>query len=364
MVDTDRQAALQALDAVRDPKSGQGLAAAGLVQGLVVADGKAGFMLEINPSDAAIYAPVREAAEKALAALPGITSAQVVLTASARPMRPSQQKAARVAADPAANMAPGADAKRPDHVRRVIAVASGKGGVGKSTIAVNLAVALAAQGLRVGLLDADVYGPSVPKMTGAAGEPKFVDGKLQPLLAYGVKLMSIGLLIDEDKAAVWRGPMASSAVRQLAYDVAWGTEDQPLDILVCDLPPGTGDIQLTLVQKLKIDGIVVVSTPQEIALIDARRAVAMFRRTEIPILGMVENMAFFPDPTTGEPIHIFGKGGARAEAQTLGVPLLAEVPIDIALRAGADEGRPAAADSLAGKALHEAAREVRSLLAL
>jgi ATP-binding protein involved in chromosome partitioning len=341
MVDNAQQAALRALDSVRDPKSGQGLSAAGLVQGLVVAGGKAGFILEIDPSDAALYAPVREAAEKALAALPGITSAQVVLTAAARAARPSQQKAARVAADPQANMAPGADARRPDHVRRVIAVASGKGGVGKSTVSVNLAVALAAQGLRVGLLDADVYGPSVPKMTGAAGEPKFVDGKLQPLTAHGVKLMSIGLLIDEDKAAVWRGPMASSAVRQLAYDVAWGTEAEPLDILVCDLPPGTGDIQLTLVQKLKIDGIVVVSTPQEIALIDARRAVAMFRRTEIPILGMIENMAFFPDPATGEPIHIFGKGGARAEAALLGVPLLAEVPIDIALRAGADEGLPA-----------------------
>ena len=364
MVETDRQAALQALDAVLDPKSGLGLSSAGLVQGLVLSDGKAGFMLEIDPADASAYAPVREAAEAVLAGLPGIATAQVVLTASARPMRPSQQKAARVAADPKAALTPGGDAKRPDHVRRVIAVASGKGGVGKSTVSVNLAVALAAQGLRVGLLDADVYGPSVPKMLGAAGEPKFVDGKLQPLFAHGVRLMSIGLLIDEDKAAVWRGPMASSAVRQLAYDVAWGSEAEPLDILVCDLPPGTGDIQLTLVQKLKIDGIVVVSTPQEIALIDARRAVAMFRRTEIPILGLIENMAFFPDPSTGEPIPIFGRGGASAEAQTLGVPLLAEVPIDIAMRAGADEGRPAAADSLAGRALHEAAREVRNLLAL
>ena len=364
MVDSDRDAALAALDAVRDPKSGQGLVAAGLVQGLVFGDGKAGFMLEVNPADAALYAPVREAAERTLSQLPGVTAAQVVLTAASRPARPSQGKAARVAADPQAQMRPGADARRPDHVRRVIAVASGKGGVGKSTISVNLAVALAAQGLRVGLLDADVYGPSSPKMMGAAGEPRFVDGKLQPLHAHGVALMSIGFLIDEDKAAVWRGPMASSAVRQLAYDVAWGSEDAPLDVLVCDLPPGTGDIQLTLVQKLKIDGVVVVSTPQEIALIDARRAIAMFRRTDIPILGMVENMAFFPDPSTGEPIHIFGQGGARAEAATLGVPLLAEVPIDIALRAGADEGRPADADTLAGRALHEAAREVRGLLAL
>ncbi len=324
MVDIDRQAALRALDAVRDPKSGQGLAAAGLVQGLVISGGKAGFMLEIEPADAALYAPVREAAERALSALPGIATAQVVL----------------------------------------IAVASGKGGVGKSTVSVNLAVALARLGLSVGLLDADVYGPSVPKMMGASGEPKFVDGKLQALRAHGVKLMSIGLLIDEDKAAIWRGPMASSAVRQLAYDVAWGSEDAPLDVLVCDLPPGTGDIQLTLVQKLKIDGVVVVSTPQEIALIDARRAVAMFGRTEIPILGMIENMAFFADPSTGARIHIFGDGGARAEALTLGIPLLAEVPIDIALRVGADEGRPAAPESAAGKALDEAAQALKGLLSL
>ncbi len=364
MVDSGREAALRALDAVRDPKSGLGLAAAGLVQGLVVSGGKAGFMLEIDSADAALYSAVRDEAERALAALPGISAAQVVLTAGMRPARPVKRASARVADDPQAKMAPGADAKRPDHVRRVIAVASGKGGVGKSTVSVNLAVALAAQGLRVGLLDADVYGPSSPRMMGVSGEPKFVDGKLQPLHAHGVSLMSIGFMIDEDKAAVWRGPMASSAVRQLAYDVAWGAPDELLDVLICDLPPGTGDIQLTLVQKLKIDGVVVVSTPQEIALIDARRAVAMFRKTDIPILGMVENMAFFPDPGTGEPIPIFGRGGARAEAQALGVPLLAEVPIDIALRAGADEGRPAAADSPAGRALHEAAREVRGLLAL
>jgi ATP-binding protein involved in chromosome partitioning len=367
---TDRQAALSALDAVRDPKSGRGLVEAGLVQGLVVAGGKAGFMLEVARAEAALYAPVRDEAEKALAALPGIASAQVVLTAAASSAptrtvaRPSQSRAARVAEDPQARLAPQAAAERPPHVRQVIAVASGKGGVGKSTVAVNLAVALARGGLSVGLLDADVYGPSAPTMLGVDAEPKFEGGKLQPLIGHGVKVMSIGFMIEKDRAAVWRGPMASSAVRQLAQDVAWGAADDPLDVLVCDLPPGTGDIQLTLVQKLKLDGVVVVSTPQVIALIDARRAVAMFRRTQAPILGLIENMAYFTNPATGEPIEIFGRGGAAREAQALGVPLLAEVPIDIALREGADAGRPAAPDSPAGAALGAAAIRVRGLLTL
>jgi len=360
----DRETALKALDLVADPRSGKGLAQAGLVQGLFVEGGKAGFMLEVDPADAARYAPVREAAERALAALPGITLAQVVLTAAARPARPSQQKAARVADDPAAQLSPQAAAERPPHVRRVIAIASGKGGVGKSTVAVNLAVALARGGLSVGLLDADVYGPSAPTMLGVEGEPRFEDGKLQPLYGHGIKVMSIGFMIAKDRAAVWRGPMASSAVRQLAQDVAWGSADAPLDVLVCDLPPGTGDIHLTLVQKLKIDGVVVVSTPQEIALIDARRAVAMFQRTEAPILGLIENMAFFTNPATGEAIEIFGRGGAAKEADLLGVPLLAEVPIDIAMREGADQGRPASADSVAGAALAGAATKVRALLGL
>jgi ATP-binding protein involved in chromosome partitioning len=360
----DRQTAMKALDAVTDPRSGRGLAEAGLVQGLFVSGEKAGFMLEVDPSDAARYAPVRDAAEKILAALPGITQAQVVLTTAARAAWPSQQKAARVADDPSAQLSPQAGAERPPHVRRVIAVASGKGGVGKSTVAVNLAVALARGGLSVGLLDADVYGPSAPTMLGVEGEPRFEDGKLQPLHGHGVKVMSIGFMIAKDRAAVWRGPMASSAVRQLAQDVAWGSEDAPLDVLVCDLPPGTGDIQLTLVQKLKLDGVVVVSTPQEIALIDARRAVAMFQRTEAPILGLIENMAYFTNPATGEQIAIFGRGGAAKEAMTLGVPLLAEVPIDIAMREGADQGRPAAADSVAGAALAEAAAKVRALLGI
>ena len=241
----------------------------------------------------------------------------------------------------------------------MIAVASGKGGVGKSTVSVNLATAFAELGLKVGVLDADVYGPSAPRMLGIDGEPAFENGKLQPLHAWGLKVMSIGFLVDEGAPMIWRGPMASSAVRQMMNDVAWGSEAEPLDLLVVDLPPGTGDIQLTLIQKMKIDGVVIVSTPQEIALIDARRAVSMFQKTGTPILGVIENMAFFTDPSTGAPIPIFGTGGAKAEAERLGVPLLAEVPLEMALREACDNGRPVVAttpDSAAAQAFIAAAK--------
>jgi ATP-binding protein involved in chromosome partitioning len=342
-VQPDRDRILAALDKVIDPASGRGLVAAGLVQGLVVGPGRAGFMLEVPAEDAARYAHVREAAERALKAAPGVEKAQVVLTAVARakpaPGVTRQRKGASIAKDPHAQPQ-ASEAEKPPFVKRVIAIASGKGGVGKSTIAVNLACAFAAQGLRVGVLDADVYGPSAPRMLGVDEQPAFEDGKLTPLTAHGLKVMSIGFLVDEGAPMIWRGPMASSAVRQMIVDVRWGTEAEPLDVLVVDLPPGTGDIQLTLVQKLKLDGVVIVSTPQEIALIDARRAAAMFKKTEIPILGVIENMAYFPDPATGAPIPIFGQGGAKAEAVKLGVPLLAEIPIHIALRTGGDEGVP------------------------
>lgn len=354
----DKDAALRALDAVTDPLTGKGLAAAGLVQGLVIREGRAGFMLEVPADVAPRYAAVREAAERALAALPGVARAQVVLTTSAPQGATRVRKGARLSADPAAEPRPPQEAVRPPHVARVIAVASGKGGVGKSTVSVNLACAFAARGLRVGLLDADVYGPSAPRMMGVDGEPAYVDGKLEPLRAHGIKVMSIGFLVDEGAAMIWRGPMASSAVRQMVQDVRWGTEAEPLDVLVVDLPPGTGDIHLTLTQKLAVDGVVIVSTPQEIALIDARRAAAMFRKTATPILGVIENMAFFPDPATGVPIPIFGTGGARAEAEQLGVPLLAEIPIDIALRQAGDDGAPltiSQGDSAVARAFREAA---------
>jgi ATP-binding protein involved in chromosome partitioning len=357
-----RAAILESLDRVRDPKSGQGLVGAGLVRGLVLRGDRAAFMLEVAPADIALYGPVREAAERALAATPGVGSAQVVLTAEgpAAPAAPPPPRRAQVAEDPQARLGNMPEAERPPHVRRVIAVASGKGGVGKSTVSVNLAVALAGLGHRVGLLDADIYGPSAPQMLGLTDqEPTFdADKKLNPLEAFGVQVMSIGFIVEPGAANIWRGPMATSALRTLMGS-NWGSAAEPLDVLVVDLPPGTGDIQLTLVQRLKLDGVLIVSTPQELALIDARRAATMFEKTGTPILGVVENMAFFPDPTTGAPIYIFGQGGAAAEAVRLGVPLLAEIPLDPALRQGGDEGRPlviSAPSSAAAQAFFEMAQ--------
>ena len=338
-----RAAAL--IEGVLDPASGRGLMSAGVVQGLVVENGRAGCMIEVPRAEVARYAPVRDAVEQALRSLPGIDKVQVVLT-TATPAPDlavaPRRAAAAVASDPRANPSAMPPAQKLAHVRRVIAVASGKGGVGKSTVAVNLACAFARLGARVGLLDADIYGPSGPRMMGLTAKPIFEDGKLIPLEAYGLRVMSIGFIVEEGRAMIWRGPMVSSAIRQMIDEVRWGGEDDPLDILVVDLPPGTGDIHLTLVQKLQLDGVVIVSTPQEIALIDARRASAMFATMNppVPILGVVENMAYFPDPATGARIPIFGEGGARREAERLGAPFLGEIPIDIALREGGDAGQP------------------------
>src|SRR5436190_18292955 len=369
----DRTAILAALDKVIDPKSGQGLTSAGLVKGLVLRGGRAAFMLEVAPADIDLYRRVRDQAEEAMAETDGVEVAQVVLTTEVQAPTPSAapppttmadlrvtprrgpppsstqehraalpespaQRRARVVEDPGARLQPMVDAVKPEHVTKVIAIASGKGGVGKSTVSVNLAAALAVLGKRVGLLDADIYGPSAPTMLGVTGEPTFDDEKrLIPMEAWGVKVMSIGFIVEPGTANIWRGPMASSALRS-PLNSQWGTEAEPLDVLIIDLPPGTGDIQLTLVQKVKLDGVIVVSTPQEIALIDARRAAQMFEKTGAPILGVVENMAYFAD-SSGVKIPIFGSGGARAEAARLGVPLLAEIPIEVPLREACDQGR-------------------------
>ena len=335
---TDRAAVLAALDAVTDPKSGQGLSTAGLVQGLVVADGRAGFVMEVPAKETALYAPVRDAAETALKAIPGMERVSVVLTAEAVAAAPRRTAGlSKAATDQGRPKAP-VPTERPAHVKRVLAVASGKGGVGKSTVAVNLAAALAARGLSVGVLDADVYGPSLPTMLGLSGQPDYVDGAIVPHVAHGLKAMSVGLLTKADDAMIWRGPMASQAITQMLTQTRWGTEEQPLDVLVIDLPPGTGDVQLTLIQKTPLDGAVIVSTPQEVALADARRAHTLFQRVGVPTLGLIENMSG----------PIFGRGGAQAEAQRLAIPFLGDLPLDAALREGGDAGRPPVAVDPAG----------------
>ena len=367
---------LAALERVTDPRSGRGLVAAGLVQGLALGPGRAGFMIEVAGPDAALYAPVRDAAEAALRAVPGIVQAQVVLTAEGdgAPYQPPagtvrvRKGGARISSEAQAQAAPSRPqgALKPDHVGLVLAVASGKGGVGKSTVAVNLACAFARLGYSTGLLDADVYGPSAPRMLGLDEEPEAGgDKKLKPLQAWGIKVISIGFLVDEGAPMIWRGPMASSAVNQFLNDVSWGSAAEPLDILVVDMPPGTGDIQLTLVQRVALAGAVLVSTPQEVALIDVRRGAAMFEKTATPILGVIENMAYFADPTTGVPIPIFGRGGAQATAGQLGVPFLGEIPIDMALREACDDGRPivaSAPDSPSAKAFMAIAGELATRL--
>jgi ATP-binding protein involved in chromosome partitioning len=332
----DRAAVLAALNAVTDPKSGQGLAAAGLVQGLTVADDRAGFVMEVPAGDTALYAPVRDAAEAALKALPGMTRVSVVLTAeTAAPSKPPRRASlSPQAVDQGRPKAP-VPTDRPAHVRRVLAVASGKGGVGKSTVAVNLAAAFAriqrnGRGLSVGLLDADVYGPSLPTMLGMSGKPEYRDGMMEPHRVHGLKAMSVGLLTAASDAMIWRGPMASQALTQMLTQTRWGTEDAPLDILVVDLPPGTGDVQLTLIQKTPLDGAVIVSTPQEVALADARRAHRLFEKVNVPTLGLIENMS-------GD---VFGRGGGEAEAGRLGIPFLGDLPLDAALREGGDAGVP------------------------
>ena len=328
-----RNEILKELHNVKLP-DGSALASSGLIQALVVEGGAVRFVLEAkSPEDAANLASVRDAAEAAVKSLTGVTSVSVVLTAHAPSSQPPNLKAAKKPAAPEGRQ------KIPG-VKNIIAIGSGKGGVGKSTVSSNLAVALAKQGRRVGLLDADIYGPSQPRMMGTDARPKTnADDHIIPLITHGVAMMSIGLLVEPDQALAWRGPMLMGALQQLLREVAWGD----LDVLIIDLPPGTGDVQLTLGQKTDVTGTIIVSTPQDVALLDARRAITMFKKLETPILGLIENMSSYVCPECGHEAHIFGHGGVRDEAAKLGVPFLGELPLDLDVRLGGDAGAPVAA---------------------
>ncbi|EKN00366.1 Mrp/NBP35 family ATP-binding protein [Acidocella sp. MX-AZ02] len=302
------------------------------IDGVHVQDGLVQVSLRAARQEAAGLEGLRREIEARLKGLQGVKSATVVLTAHAAP-------------SPSSPPAPATEPPLLPEVKHVVAVASGKGGVGKSTVAVNLAVSLAQRGLKVGLLDADIYGPSLPKMLGLATKPQVRDGRIQTLDAWGVKSMSIGYLVPEDKAMIWRGPMVMGALNQMLGQVDWGA----LDILVVDMPPGTGDAQLTLAQKAKPSGAVIVSTPQDLALLDARRGVQMFEQVGIKVLGVVENMSFFCCPACGHRAEIFGHGGAEREAERIGVPFLGEIPLEIAVREAGDEGKPVVAHDENGK---------------
>lgn len=326
MTTLDKDLILKTLSQVIDPDSGKDIVSTDMVQGLSVRDGHVGFALEVGAAGAK-KEPLRQAAESAVKSLPGVTKATVVLTAEQETQAPPQPKPQGVRGLPG--------------IGAIIAVASGKGGVGKSTVAVNLALALSKMGKRVGLLDADIYGPSVPRLLGLEGKPDSDGKKLKPKEAYGLKAMSIGLLVDVDTPMIWRGPMATSALSQMLQDVDWA----PLDILVVDMPPGTGDIQLTMAQKVPLTGAVIVSTPQDIALIDARKGIAMFEKVGVPILGLVENMSSFTCPNCGDTSHIFGHGGARETAEKLGAPFLGELPLHLSIREMSDAGTPVVANA-------------------
>jgi ATP-binding protein involved in chromosome partitioning len=343
-----RDEVLKALDRIIDPVSGRSVVQQDIVQGL-----------EVEAARGPAAEPLRKACEDAVAALPGVLSVTAVLTAhqtsAPKPHQHGPAPARPRPEPPAAMGIPG--------VAAIIAVASGKGGVGKSTVAANLAIALGQRGLKVGLMDADIYGPSVPRLFDIREKPKTDGKKIVPIEKHGIKIMSLGFLIREDEAVVWRGPMVQSALTQMLNDSTWA----PLDILVLDMPPGTGDAQLTISQRVPLRGAVIVSTPQDIALIDARKAIAMFEKTKVPVLGIVENMSTFVCPNCGHESHIFGHGGARSEARRLGVPFLGEIPLVPLIRETSDAGTPItvqAPHSKEAEAFRAIAQEVAAGVAL
>jgi ATP-binding protein involved in chromosome partitioning len=324
---------------------GSTLLGSGRLSGPVIDGHRVTLTIQTSAGEAAALGPLRDEAEARLRRLPGVTSAFVVLTAETPAAPPKLAPTPSARSDPLAG------------IGHVVAVASGKGGVGKSTTAVNLALALRAQGLSVGILDADIYGPSLPTLLGLHGKPQAAGRKLKPMRAYGLHAMSMGLLVDTETAMVWRGPMVMSAITQMMADVDWGA----LDILLVDMPPGTGDAQLALAQGTRLSGAVIVSTPQDLSLIDARRGIAMFRKVDVPILGLVENMSHFVCPDCGGTHAIFGRGGAEAEAARLGVPFLGGIPLTMELRAASDAGQPITArdpEGPLGRAYQKIARAV------
>ena len=346
MPDVDKEAVLDRLRSIRGPDDDRDIVRRGMVSDIVIANARVMFSITVPAERADAFEPMRRAAETAVATMPGVAGAMVVLTAekkagapAARTPPPAQSPRPVPPQGAPHRHAPPAQSQKADvpGVGAIIAVASGKGGVGKSTTAVNLALAMHANGLRVGILDADIYGPSLPRLLHLSGRPEAIGGRtLKPMEAYGVKVMSMGFLVEEDTPMIWRGPMVVSALTQMLREVAWGE----LDILVVDMPPGTGDAQLTMAQQVPLAGAVIVSTPQDLALIDARKGLAMFRRVDVPVLGIVENMSYFLAPDTGKRYDIFGHGGARREAEKLGVPFLGEVPLVMAIRETSDAGTP------------------------
>lgn len=360
MPDITEEQILDALRNVKDPDKGQDIVNLGMVQGLQMKDGHVAFAIEVDPERGPNLEPLRKEAESTVHALPGVITATVVLTAE-RPASGGNGSGGNGSGNGGAapshghdhshghghshtpppgnpqSSAPGIDLDILGGVKSVVAVASGKGGVGKSTTAINIAMGLAASGHKVGLLDADIYGPSMPRMMGISGRPNTNDGKtLDPMENYGVKVMSMGFLVEEDTPMIWRGPMVQSALEQMMRDVNWGD----LDVLIVDMPPGTGDAQLTMAQRVPLTGAVVVSTPQDIALLDARKGLNMFRKVDVPVFGIVENMSYFACPHCNERTDIFGHGGARETADELGTDFLGEIPLHLDIRETSDGGRP------------------------
>ena len=341
MAELNEAQILAALKAVRDPDRGGDIVALGMIGGLVVRGGNVQFAIEVDPARAAALEPLRKQAERIVEAIPGVMSVTAVLTGPTAP--PRDAGGVRPAPAPGPAQAHGGRGhgqpprKLLADVGAIIAVASGKGGVGKSTTAVNLALAFAAAGLKTGILDADIYGPSLPLMLGIKDRPQSPDGKrLLPIEKYGLRCMSIGFMVPADTPMIWRGPMVMGALEQMMGDVEWGA----LDMLVVDMPPGTGDAQLTMAQRVPLAGAVIVSTPQDLALLDARKGLNMFRRVEVPVLGIIENMSYFVCPHCGERSDIFTHGGARRAAEQMGVDFLGEIPLDMEIRETSDNGKP------------------------